>query len=185
MLVSIFDQMEQCTEEEVARLLLLVTEQRREQAMRYRHTFGRYACLKTYLMLCELVGKRELIFTYTEKGKPLLRDYPGIHFSISHCRNGLAVAVDSRPVGIDIEAFRTFSGPLLERCMDPDEAGIIRKAASPELAFAAFWTRKEAVLKLRGTGLAGDLHQVLHGTEKTETQLCESKRYACSTASLH
>ena len=29
------------------------------------------------------------------------------------------------------------------------------------------------------------LHQVLHGTEKTETRLCEAKRYACSTASFH
>ena len=185
MLVCIFDQMEQCTEEEVARLLPLVTEQRRTQALRYRHTFGRFACLKSHLMLCELVGKNNLVFTYAANGKPLLRDYPDLHFNISHCKNGLAVAVDSQPVGIDIEAFRPFSKPLLERCMDPDEAGIIRGAASPELAFAAFWTRKEAVLKLRGTGLTGNLHQVLHGTEKTETRLCEAKRYACSTASFH
>ena len=91
MLVSIFDQMEQCTEEEVARLLPLVTEQRREQALRYRHTFGRFACLKSHLMLCELVGKRELVFTYTAKGKPLLRGESDI------CASGAAAAGLSRP----------------------------------------------------------------------------------------
>lgn len=185
MLVSLFDNMEQCTDEEVARLLPLVSEQRRVQALSYSHTFGRFACLKTYLMLCELVGKRDLVFSYTEKGKPLLQDYPDLHFSISHCKNGLAVAVDKQPVGIDIESFRTFSGALLERCMNPEEAGIIREAACPEQMFAAFWTRKEAVLKLRGTGIAGDLHPVLHGKEKTETRICDARRYACSTASLH
>ena len=79
MLVSLFDNMEQCTDEEVARLLPLVSEQRRVQALRYSHTFGRFACLKTYLMLCELVGKRNLVFSYTKKGKPLLQDYPDLH----------------------------------------------------------------------------------------------------------
>ena len=135
MLVSLFDNMEQCTDEEVARLLPLVSEQRRVQALSYSHTFGRFACLKTYLMLCELVGKRDLVFSYTGKGKPLLQDYPDLHFSISHCKNGLAVAVDKQPVGIDIESFRTFSEALLERCMNPEEAGIIREAACPEQMF--------------------------------------------------
>ena len=32
--------------------------------------------------------------------------------------------MDRQPVGIDIESFRTFSGALLERCMNPEEAGI-------------------------------------------------------------
>ena len=184
MIFSIFDQMELCSDTEVERLCALASPQRREQALRYRHTFGRFACLKSYLMLCELVGKRELVFTYTAKDKPLLRDYPDLHFSISHCKNGLAVAVDNKPVGIDIEAFRPFSEPLLERCMHPFEAEAIRHAACPEMAFAAFWTRKEAVLKLRGTGLVQELHRVLDGQETTSTIFRTGNKYACSIASI-
>jgi len=184
MLVCIFDQMEQCTDEEVARMLPFVSEQRRNQALQYRHTFGRFACLKTYLMLCGMLEKENLVFIHTEHGKPQLYDYPEIHFNISHCRNGLAVVTDNAPVGIDIEAYRPFSRTLLERCMDQTEAECVRKAAFPEQAFAAIWTRKEAVLKLRGTGLIGNLHQVLHGPEHTATRLCDAKRYACSVSSL-
>ncbi|MBO7464801.1 MAG: 4'-phosphopantetheinyl transferase superfamily protein [Bacteroidales bacterium] len=181
----IFDRMELATAEEVARLLPLVSAQRREQAMRYSHTFGRFACLKSYEMLCGLLELEQPLFRFTEKGKPLLQDYPEIHFSISHCKNGIAVAVDDRPVGIDIESFRPFTPALLERCMNPDEAAAIRQAADPEQAFAAFWTKKEAVLKLRGTGLIHDLHGVLQGPETTITCFSVEKHYAYSVASLH
>ena len=46
MLYRIFDDMTQCSEQEVARLLPLVSDQRREQALRYKHTFGQYCCLQ-------------------------------------------------------------------------------------------------------------------------------------------
>ena len=49
--IAVFDNMEQCTEEEVQRLLPLVSSQRREQALRYKHTLGRFCCLKSWLML--------------------------------------------------------------------------------------------------------------------------------------
>ena len=42
MIYRIFDDMEQCTAEEVARLLPLVSDQRREQALRFSHLFGQY-----------------------------------------------------------------------------------------------------------------------------------------------
>lgn len=184
MIFSLFDKMEQCTEEEVSRLLPSVTAQRREQALRYRHTFGRFACLKSYEMLCELTGKKQLVFRYSQHGKPLLQDYPELHFNISHCKNALLVAVDDKPVGADVESFRTVSDALLQRCMNPVEAGTVRDSACPEEAFASLWTRKEAVLKLRGTGLTDDLHNVLSGPEKTETHLCRAKHYAYSFASF-
>jgi 4'-phosphopantetheinyl transferase len=183
MTYRIFDQMDQCTDAEVERLCALASPQRKEQALRYRHTFGRFACLKTYLMLCELLGKPTLLFRYSAQGKPFLQHYPDLHFSISHCRNGLAVAVDNRPVGIDIESFRPFSESLLSHCMHPAEAESVRNAPCPELAFAGFWTRKEAVLKLRGTGLVSDLHHVLEGTETTSTCFRSDKKYAYSIAS--
>ena len=56
MLYRIFDNMTECSELEVARLLPLVSEQRREQALRYTHTFGQYCCLKSYEMLTDLLA---------------------------------------------------------------------------------------------------------------------------------
>ena len=51
MRIMIFDHMDQCTEAEVQRMLPLVSAQRREQALKYKHTFGQFCCLKSWLML--------------------------------------------------------------------------------------------------------------------------------------
>ena len=56
MLYQIFDDMTQCSEQEVARLLPLVSAQRREQALRFTHLFGQYCCLKSYEMLQQLLA---------------------------------------------------------------------------------------------------------------------------------
>lgn len=184
MIVRIFDRMEECTEAEVERLLPLVSVQRREQALKFRHLFGRFACLKTYEMLMQMTGLVFFDFSFSEKGKPFLREHPDLHFNISHCKNGLAVAVSKEPVGIDIEAFRSADDALLEYCMNPEEATAVRQSADPAQAFSSLWTRKEAVLKLRGTGITDDLHQVLSGKEQTETFVNEGKKYVYSIAFL-
>lgn len=184
MIVRIFDRMEECTEAEIQRLLPLVSAQRREQALKFRHTFGRFACLKTYEMLMQMTGLDALDFSLSEKGKPFLRDHPEVYFNISHCKNGLAVVVNSQPVGIDIESFRPADDALIEYCMNPEEAAAIKQSAKPAQAFSCFWTRKEAVLKLRGTGITGDLHHVLSGKEQTETFVNEGKKYVYSIAFL-
>ena len=59
MLYQIFDDMTLCCEQEVARLLPLVSAQRREQALRYTHLFGQFCCLKSYELLIDLQCEME------------------------------------------------------------------------------------------------------------------------------
>ena len=44
-----------CSWEAVQAMLPMVSEQRREQALQYKHAFGQYACLKSYLLLQDLL----------------------------------------------------------------------------------------------------------------------------------
>jgi len=184
--ISIFDDMSLCTDAEVERMLSLVPEPRRSEALRYRHTFGRFACLKSYLILAGLLrtgfGIEEFRMEVGEHGKPFLPDYPDIHFNISHCRQAVAVAVSDRPVGIDVESFRHFGDGLLDKAMNGSEKAQILASAAPEEAFAAFWTRKEAVFKLIGTGITDDLHGILSDRTSTDTVINRDKGYAVSVA---
>ena len=197
MLYEIFDHMHLCTDEAVREMLPLVSEQRRQQALRYSHTFGRFCCLKSYLMLLELLSavypeldtsKPE--FGYTAQGKPFLLARPDIHFSISHTKNAILVAISDAPIGVDIEAFRSPSAALIARTMNATEqaaiaasaAATLEPPATPEALFSAIWTRKEAVLKLRGTGIEGDLKHVLSGSEAIFTRIFPRKSYAFSIA---
>ena len=75
--------------------------QRREQALKYKHTFGQFCCLKSWLMLQNLVEipkYRDIDFRYNEHGKPYWENGP--YFSISHCKAGIAVAVDDVKGGL-------------------------------------------------------------------------------------
>ena len=166
MLYQIFDDMTQCSEQEIARLLPLVSKQRREQALRYTHLFGQFCCLKSYTMLVELLvkwmGKDDIVspeFLYNQYGAPFIENGP--YFSISHCKSGIAVAVSDTPIGIDIESIRTPKVDLVRKTMNSVEQSAIFSAANPDWAFTRLWTQKEALLKMKGTGIIADLHEAL------------------------
>lgn len=185
-MVSLFDNMSLVTEAEVQRMLSLVDEQRRKEALCYKHLFGQFTCLKSWLMLKELLdplGIIDMEMRHNEYGKPFLVHHPNVHFNLSHCKNGIAVVVDFSPVGIDIERFRKSDLALLKKTMNPFEAEWIRSSAEPVEAFTQYWTKKEAVVKLRGTGLIDDLHHILDGDGyQLETHVNREKGYAWSVA---
>ena len=172
---EIFDHMEECTEAEVQRMLPLVSEQRRQQALRYKHTFGQFCCLKSWMMLKDLmdeVGE----WQYNEHGKPSIE---GKYFNISHCKSGIAVAVDDQPIGIDIEAIRHAEPELIERTMNAQEQQQIRS----DRDFTRLWTRKEAVVKAQGTGIESfeQLQKTLEA-EDWKLKTFEADKYIYSIA---
>jgi 4'-phosphopantetheinyl transferase len=86
-------------------------------------------------------------------GKPVLPGGPG--FSLSHSGNLVGVAVrPDGPVGLDVEQVRALAdlAALAGHVHSPAE---LARAAAPEpTAFFRTWTRKEALLKATGDGLA-------------------------------
>lgn len=193
--------MTQCTEPEVQRMLPLVSAQRREQALRYKHTFGRFCCLKSWLMLYELMNEcgneltNELMekWEYNEHGKPsfthsLLHSFTS-YFSISHCKEGIAVAIADEPIGIDIEAIRHAEEDLIKRTMNEAERKLIANAnAKANAIFTRLWTQKEAVVKCQGTGITSfeQLQSILENqTLNIETIEKEKYIYSIAYGKLH
>ena len=165
-MLCINDHVAELDAEKTERLVALLPEWRREVALRYKHLQGRRECAVAYIELLRGLrlrfGIKEMpSFDYNEHGKPFLTGHPDVHFSISHCKEAVGCLVSDRPCGLDIEHIRTAKDGLVRHTMSPREADAIFADAFPDIAFTRLWTQKEAVLKLKGTGIVDDLHSVL------------------------
>ena len=83
----------------------------------------------------------------------------GLFFSLSRTGDTAAVAVSrDRPVGLDIEALGPVDPTTLRRSLAPGERSALEALPEAERTHAFFraWTRREAYLKARGTGLRSD-----------------------------
>jgi len=87
-----------------------------------------------------------------KSGEPL--SCGGVHWSISHKPDFVAGIVSLEPVGIDIERVKPVTQGVFEKILTLEEAACFGNCGPLDLFFRAF-TAKEALLKLRGVGLAG------------------------------
>ena len=107
-------------------------------------------------ILCRLLDEEHPRLEHNDNGVPYLPDHPDLKVSISHCRTAVAVVVSPEGrVGIDVECRRKIGDDLIGRVCTADEQAAVHSAADPVMAFLQLWTRKEAVLKMRGTGIQG------------------------------
>ncbi|MFF8597580.1 4'-phosphopantetheinyl transferase family protein [Streptomyces sp. NPDC015232] len=99
-----------------------------------------------------------LEFAAGPHGKPYLRD-GSVEFSLSHSGELVAVALAlGAPVGVDVERVPEPGAELPLPVLSAAERAVFDRFPGPErsAAFAAYWVRKEAVLKATGVGLRVD-----------------------------
>ena len=146
--------------------LAKISEQRREQALRFSHEEGRRQCVAAYLLLMHALKTEHGItenveFGYAEGGKPYIKGHETIHFNLSHCRSAVACAIDNKPIGIDIEAVRPFKESLARHVLSQSEYEKVATSSDPAYEFTRLWTMKESLLKLTGLGLRTELKTLL------------------------
>ena len=91
----------------------------------------------------------------TVYGKPWLVTHPSWHFNISHCRTCVALVMDKRPVGIDVEKRFEWKDGLARRVCHDEEWAFLGTIADPSVRRAwlqRIWSRKESYLKCIGSG---------------------------------
>ncbi len=146
--------------------ILSPDELKRARRFHFRHDRIEYATarasLRRILARYTRSEPRQLTFTYAAMGKPMLAGSPsdsGISFNLSHS-HGLAVCAvaSGREVGIDVERLRQRESfdQIAERFFSPREFSAYQRIPEAQRlqAFFECWTRKEAFLKARGSGLA-------------------------------
>jgi 4'-phosphopantetheinyl transferase len=112
--------------------------------------------IKEFFLGYYLTGKpQKLRIKYSSHGKPYLVDYPNYDFNISHSGEYLLLAISKNgQVGVDIEIIKQDEdlSQLSPIVFSSSEQQLIHN----NLHFTQLWTKKEALLKLRGNGFFDD-----------------------------
>jgi 4'-phosphopantetheinyl transferase len=158
--------------DEVDRLAQVLTAEERERAARFKHRqpHDHFVLARgtLRLLLARYLGAEPATigFRFGPQGKPYLAEpaWSWLQFNISHS-HGLALYAFTRhiEVGVDVEQVRPFNDlAFAERFFTPGEVESLRLVA-PERRTEVFfhaWTRKEAILKATGEGIAYGLEHV-------------------------
>ena len=158
-----------------------ISEQRREQALKFKHELGQRLCVLAYQLLKQGLGEvygitENPVFEYNEHGKPSIVGHPEIFFNLSHCKEAAICAISDQPIGVDVESVRTLKDSLVRYTMNDAEISEIEASEDQAVAFIRLWTMKEAALKLEGTGISKDMKEVLHQENLDFETFVDSKR---------
>lgn len=139
-------------------------------AVRSRTIFS-YALLR--LALAEDFGIDEAPeFGYEPLGKPFLKDFPNIFFSLSHAENAVLCAVSEQPVGADVQDIRTIKADISHRICTPAELERLSAADDKNREICRLWCLKESFGKLTGKGFSEGFTQI-----ETQDLLNEKKAF--------
>ncbi len=165
-----------------------LSQQERQRAEKFRFNRKRRqfvttrARLRQCLALATGTAAGEIEIEVGASGKPFLAGTAhasGIQFNVSHT-DGLALIAITRgqPVGIDVESLEQNVQParLAENYFSAQEKTTLAALPSERVtaSFFACWTRKEAVLKAIGTGIAQGLDSFDVATEP-EISHCQTE----------
>ncbi len=115
----------------------------------YAFLLLRYALMKEY-------GITKIPeFDYNEHGKPFLKDFPDIYFSMSHCAGKVVCSVADVSVGADIQDIRKISQRAAEKFLTPEELkniSLITDENKLTRELCRIWCIKESYGKMTGKG---------------------------------
>ncbi len=139
----------------------------RNRKARMRSIFA--GLLLRYAFLQEGYGKdawQQVEITEEAYGKPYLKEYSAFHYSLSHSGEWVACAVDTMPVGIDIQEMKSWRMTLAKRFFHEKEYNRLLALQEFDInrqtkEFYNMWTAKESAVKWSGRGISGGIQQLL------------------------
>jgi 4'-phosphopantetheinyl transferase len=149
------------------------------EAARLRTILGQAALRRVLARYTDRDPSR-IMFRFGRHGKPFI-DHGDIEFNLSHSGHVALVAVTQRiPVGIDVEEInpRHSIDAIASRFFSPTEQAAYRDVPVAERHYAFFrcWSRKEAVIKAIGEGLACPLSSFDVSLDREDARLLGMRR---------
>jgi len=158
--VYVFDVSVLNNEDVFSRSLHLVPQYRRDAAAAFVQLKDRALSLGAGLLLkraCEDAGisGADEHTVRLPGGKPVLRDFPQVHFSLSHSGKWAMCGISSTNIGCDVEKVQPYNEKLALKVCSDSELSRISQLSDEEKAgeFIRMWTLKESYMKFTGEGL--------------------------------
>jgi 4'-phosphopantetheinyl transferase len=156
---------------ECDRLWQILSEDERSRADRFKREYLKRNFIAARGNLREILAPRlgceasAIQFGYSDRGKPYIQNFKGLHFNLSHSQDlAIYVICQDREVGIDLEFINSQCDvdSIAKRYFLPSEQKVIGYLCERDkyLAFYRAWTLKEAYGKATGEGIANILDQV-------------------------
>lgn len=147
----------------------ILSEEERAKADRYRFERDQRRCVLRRAALRNILANYldtrpdQIEFSYGPRGKPELGGHfanAGYQFNLSFSGELALCAVARWPLGIDLEKERLVENAALvaKHFFTAEEIALQNAAADPNRVFLRHWTRKEALIKATGSGLAVPLN---------------------------
>ncbi|WP_322923023.1 4'-phosphopantetheinyl transferase family protein [Paenibacillus campi] len=150
------------SEETMERMRTAVSEERRQQSLRFQRQQDAQRSLLGELLVLYILQERyqlpadTLTFSKNSYGKPYLSEHTDIHFNLSHAGDWVICADGNVPVGADIERVRPIDFAIAERFFTASEYKLLMNTAEQDRLqlFYTLWTLKESYIKFIGKGLS-------------------------------
>ena len=143
--------------EEFFKLLNNLNENDKEKILKYKKYEDSLRSLYGKLLLKDEPNLKELNLSYNKYGKPYLKDKcTDTHFNISHSGEWVVLAIDTVPIGIDIQEITNADINIAKRFFSKEESEYIFSLSNENQieAFFKLWSLKEAYVKAEGRGLS-------------------------------
>lgn len=126
---------------------------RLQKMLAHKKEEDRLRSLGAGLFLGHFLKAPDSSFQYTPHGKPFLPNGP--HFNLSHSGNLVFLAIDTAPIGVDVEMWRAVDfDEIAASWFHPEEKKWMNAAPHLEKAFFDLWALKESHVKMLGSGLS-------------------------------
>ncbi|MDW7614149.1 4'-phosphopantetheinyl transferase superfamily protein [Peribacillus simplex] len=160
-------------------LLQLLPFRKAEKINKFLHFEDAQRGLVADLLIRFIIAKKgmtngECQFNINAFGKPFLKNFPKFEFNLSHSEEWVVCAIDTAPVGIDVEAIKPIDLQVANHFFTEKECHYI--SSSPELQESRFyevWTLKESYIKAVGQGLTIPLNSfsIVHTNSSYQLEL--------------
>ena len=147
---------------------VLTDSEKRARILRYRNIIDRKRSVCAEMLAKKAIADRfsvspgEVELSADDKGKPVCKNFK-IELSLTHSGDYAACAISDVPIGIDIQKIVPYNPRVAGKVCSKAELEAIEKSGDRAAEFIKLWTKKEAVLKMQGTGFNQSIKDCLDG----------------------